>query len=207
MSLPLAKKEVIAAFDFDGTITYCDTLMPFLLHLSGSLKWLGKMILLSPLFIGFLLRLYSRQEVKEKVLTCFIKGMHIDQLQDAGHAFALGWLQQLVRPEALKRLHWHQKQGHRCILISASLDIYLSPWADQAGFHDLICSSLEEDSSGIVTGKLFGENCRGPEKTRRLSDLLGPLNQYVIYAYGDSKGDKELLAAADFAYYRKMPVE
>ncbi len=103
----------------------------------------------------------------------------------------------------MTRLHWHQRQGHRCVLVSASMDIYLKPWAAAAGFDDVVCSTLEFHD-GRVTGRLAGGNCYGDEKARRLAQLLGE-QDYTLYAYGDSRGDKELLAMADYGYYRWMP--
>jgi hypothetical protein len=49
-----------------------------------------------------------------------------------------------------------------------------------------------------LTGRLLGKNCYGPEKVQRLKTLLGSLEDYVIYTYGDSKGDRELLAIAQY---------
>jgi phosphatidylglycerophosphatase C len=39
---------------------------------------------------------------------------------------------------------------------------------------------------------------------RRLETLLGPRDGYTLYAYGDSRGDKALLSAADFPFYKKF---
>lgn len=47
------------------------------------------------------------------------------------------------------------------------------------------------------TGEMKGENCRAAAKVRRLEALLGALNQYELYAYGDSDGDAEMLEASD----------
>lgn len=200
--------NTVAAFDFDGTMTYCDSLMPFLLYLAGPVKWSYHLFILLPTFFLFLMRRRSRKETKEAVLNRFIKNMPLEELKSKGAAFAESkLLEYLVRSKALVRLHWHKEKRHRCILISASLDIYLSPWAKLMGFDDLICSSLEIDAEGKVTGKLNGENCRGEEKIRRLEALLGPRKDYILYAYGDSNGDKELLAYADHGYYKTMPQE
>ena len=87
-----------------------------------------------------------------------------------------------------------------CVLISASIDAYLDPWSKLAGFDHVICSRLETTPAGNVTGRLVGLNCWGPEKVRRLEELFGPLKKYTLYAYGDSRGDKELLAGADYPF-------
>ena len=196
------KKAIVAAFDFDGTLTTGDSLLPFLLFSSGKVKGWGKLFFALPAMIGFVLKLNSRQKAKESILTSFFGGMQIASLRKKGAEFAGGELNKMVIPSHMQRLKWHQEQGHRCVLISASVDLYLSPWAKQAGFDDLICSRPQVDEKGEFTGKLEGLNCWGPEKTRRLELLLGPKEGYELYAYGDSRGDQELLALADHPFYR-----
>jgi phosphatidylglycerophosphatase C len=195
----------IAAFDFDKTITDCDSLIPFLIYTTGYLKTGYKLLWLTPYFLGFALNCVSRQRVKEKVLTSFFQGSSQSFMKEKGLSFAAMVIDQRVKPEALERLKWHQKQGHRCILISASIDIYLAPWALKNGFTDLICSSPEVDDKGMITGKIRGLNCWGPEKKRRLLDLLGPKKNFTLYMYGDSEGDRDLLEIADYPFFRTFP--
>ncbi len=76
---------------------------------------------------------------------------------------------------------------------------------EKAGFDDVIATRLESHEDGTVTGKLSGANCFGSEKVRRLEALLGAREGYSLYAYGDSRGDKELLSSADYPYYRQIP--
>lgn len=200
------EKTVVAAFDFDGTITKRDTLISFLTFTAGKWQTAKKLTFLSPQLISYLLKLCSRQEIKEAVLDRFFKGMPYHQLEEMGEAFAKSsTLSRLIHPAALKRLEWHRRQNHRCILISASIDTYLKPWSIQKGFNELICSKLEVDQKGIVTGHLDGLNCWGAEKERRLLEVVGPRENYILYAYGDSRGDQELLSLADYPFYRKMP--
>jgi HAD superfamily phosphoserine phosphatase-like hydrolase len=91
------------------------------------------------------------------------------------------------------------------VVISASLDLYVRPWAINAGFDDVLATHLQTHEAGLVSGKLAGANCFGIEKVRRLQALLGDRDGYTLYAYGDSRGDRELLSSADYAYYRQMP--
>lgn len=206
MTLSLQEKPVIAAFDFDGTITKRDTLLSFLTFVAGKGQTAKKLALLSPKLLGFLFNLVSRQEAKEAILKRFFEGIPHQQLKEMGQAFAKSSvLSHLIYPAALKRLDWHRSQNHRCILISASIDTYLDPWSKKQNFNDLICSKLEVDPNGITTGHLQGPNCWGAEKERRLLELVGPRENFILYAYGDSRGDQELLKMADYPYYRKMP--
>lgn len=201
----MAKKPAaVAAFDFDGTISYNDTLASFLLFSVGLWRYTLKMLTLLPLFVAYLVGLRSRQQTKEKVLRRFFGGVPISKLRCLGKQFAEKGLPKHIRPEALERIAWHCARGDRCILISASLETYLDPWAKAHGFEATIASILESDGQGRFTGRLLGLNCRNHEKVRRLEEYAGPNTSYTLYAYGDSDGDKELLAAADYPFYRKL---
>ncbi|MDD5180379.1 MAG: HAD-IB family hydrolase, partial [Gallionellaceae bacterium] len=196
---------VVAAFDFDGTLTRRDTLLPFLLYLLGGAQVMRHALLLSPTLAGYGLGLINNGIAKERVFVQCLAGMEMDELQQQGERFAALVLPGLLRQEALQRLEWHRQQGHRCVAISASLALYVQPWALRAGFDGVIATHLETREDGRISGKLSGKNCFGIEKVRRLEALLGPRSGYTLYAYGDSRGDKELLSSADYAYYRQFP--
>lgn len=198
-------KPIVAAFDFDGTLTYRDTLFPFLLYADGIFPALGKLALQSPSLIKYLVGGQSRQETKEAVLTRFFAGKSREEVNKKGADFAAQHLDKHIRPEGWERLQWHQQQGHRCVLVSASLDVYLEPWGKRTGFQNVISSKMDVDAHGFTTGKLVGLNCWGPEKTRRMEEILGPRKDYILYAYGDSRGDQEMLETADFPFKGKIP--
>lgn len=200
-------KPVVAAFDFDGTLTRRDTLLPFLIHALGTPAVMRHALILSPTLAGYGLGLIRNDVAKERVFAQTISGTDIGVLRDKAAEFAEHKLPGLIRPEAIRRFDWHRKQGHRCVVISASLELYVKPWALKAGFDDVLASRLETREDGSITGKLSGGNCFGIEKVRRLEALLGARSGYTLYAYGDSRGDKELLSAADHGYYRRMPGE
>lgn len=198
-------KPVVAAFDFDGTLTHRDTLLPFLLYVFGPFRCLVNSVYLLPILAGYAFGFIRNDIAKTKVLRRFLAKMDFSELQIYARNFAELKLPTLLRSDAMERLHWHKQQGHRCILVSASLEIYLRPWASQAGFSDILGSRLETGSdSQRISGNLLGKNCFGPEKLRRLENLLGNRDDYILYAYGDSRGDKELLSAADYPFFRKF---
>ncbi len=195
-------KNIIAAFDFDGTLTYHDLLFPFLNYLSHPLYIARGVICALPYLPLGLYEPYYRQKAKEAILSQVIKGINLEEIKRKGDEFAKNIIPKKLRPEGIERLQWHQKQGHRCILISANIDIFLEPWALYAGFNDLICSKVAVDDHNKLTGKLLGLNCWGAEKIRRLLQVAGPKSHYTLYAYGDSKGDRELLQLADHRFFR-----
>jgi phosphatidylglycerophosphatase C len=195
-------KSIVAAFDFDHTLIDRDSLLPFLFYAQGPIKTSVKLISLVPDFIRYGIRSLSRQEIKERILTCFFKGWSYHDLERLGKDYADNVLDHFVKTEALQKIRWHQTQGHRCIVVSASPHFYLSPWASRHGFEAVLSSVLQIDPQNSVTGHLIGINCWGPEKVRRLLEYLGPRESFQLYAYGDSHGDSELLEIADFPFYQ-----
>lgn len=196
--------QVIAVFDFDHTFIDRDSLLSFLYFTHGYVKTVLGMVPMLPDFIKFGIGSLSRQELKEKILARFFKGKSLTEMQAKAKEYAEVELDYFIKPEALKRLHWHQKNGHTCMLVSASVDLYLLPWAQRHKFDQVLASRLEISSEGKITGKLIGLNCWGEEKKRRLIEAAGPKENFVLYAYGDSEGDKALLNMADNPFYRKF---
>lgn len=197
-------QSIIAIFDFDHTLTNRDSLLPFLFYVQGFWKTIYFLILLIPFFIRYLLGNLSRQSMKEKIITRFMGGRSFVDLQNLGKQYADNQLDRYLKPKAIKRLNWHQSQGHRCLLISASLEFYLIPWAMRHGFESVLASRLEITPDGDVTGRLNGLNCWGPEKERRLFAYLNAEEPAQFYVYGDSRGDQEILALAHYPFYRKF---
>lgn len=195
---------MVAAFDFDGTLTRRDTLFPFLLHVSGPLAFSFKFISLLPTLTAYALGMLRNDIAKQRVLRRFFANMPQSAIQQHALSFATLKLPALLRNEAMHRLAWHTQQGHRCIVVSASLENYLKPWASTVGFTNVLGSQLEILANGTASGNLHGENCFGAEKMRRLETLLGPRDGYILYAYGDSNGDKALLSAADYPFYKSF---
>ena len=113
-------------------------------------------------------------------------------------AFADEVLARHLREEAVQRADWHRTQGHRLVIISASLGAYLRPIGERLRFDAVLATELEAGPDGRLTGRMAGENVRGPEKARRLEAWLDGATPFV-WAYGDSSGDRELWARADRA--------
>ena len=197
----MARSNVVALFDFDGTITTRDSLLPFLWQLFGPVKLAGFALLMSPLLLGYLLRLIPNGVAKEKLLGRMLGGMPMNQLKSEAERFARDTLPHLVRPESAERIAWHLGQGHRVIIVSASLELYLKPWADALGIDEVLATRLAVEQ-GRAAGRFDGVNCFGAEKAQRIRDYLGDVSGLEFYAYGDSRGDREMLAMAEHAYYR-----
>jgi phosphatidylglycerophosphatase C len=178
--------RTVAAFDFDGTLTRRDSLLPFLASIVG---WPRLAVALGAQGRQFA---RDRDVAKELLLVRLLAGHSGDALRAAGRAYA-----QTVRiePQMRERVDWHRAQGHELVIVSASLDVYLTDVARGLGVDHILCTAVEV-ADARCTGKLLGGNCRGPEKAKRLRAHLGD-GDVVLWAYGDSAGDTEMLAMAD----------
>lgn len=189
-----AARAEVAVFDFDGTLVPGDSLLPFLVHLVGGATLARAMGRRGPA-IAAAYRRDGRNGAKAAVLAATVTGMPAAAADAAGERFALRLLRR-VRPEMARTVAAHRARGHRLVLVSASLAVYLEPFAAASGFSDVLATRLAVRPDGTLSGALEGANVRGPEKARRLRQLLGEAPAEV-WAYGDSAGDAELLGMAD----------
>ncbi len=191
----------VALFDFDGTLTRRDTLMPYLRFVVGTPAFLAGVARLAPSLLAYTAGLLRNDRAKEAVLTHFLRGRSIGTLREAGEIFARRTLPRMVRPQALGWLSRHRARGDVCVLVTASLDVYVEPWSKAQGFDAILCSRLETEGNA-VTGRLAGGNCYGEAKVRRIKEWLAGRETTEVWAYGDSRGDREMLEFADVAHYR-----
>ena len=192
--------KTLALFDFDGTITDRDSLADFIIYAVGLPRFLLGILVLSPILGLYVLKLVRNDFAKEKMLGYFFKGWTIDRLNTVGQNYALTRIHQIIRPQAQARLQWHRAQGHEVAIVSASAENWLQAWSEQQGFK-LIATRMAV-SNGVLTGRFEGNNCYGVEKVRRIKQVLDLANYERIYAYGDSSGDKPMLALAHEAFYK-----
>jgi phosphatidylglycerophosphatase C len=191
----------LALFDFDGTVTTKDTFAPYLVRAFGATR---VNIAFASLGMNALMvagGLSTRDRFKERLLDRLFTDADYASLESAGLEHA-GHVVRWYRPGALERILWHRERGHRLIMVSASLDLYLLPIARSLGFDDLLCTEIERDGSRC-TGRMKGRNCRAAEKVRRVERLLGrPLADFEVYAYGDTAGDAEMLEHSNHPSFR-----
>ncbi len=198
-----AAKPAIAAFDFDGTITWSDSFLPFLRHAVGFARFWSGLAILSPWMAAYAAGRIANDRLKERFLTTYLKGWSETELDAAAKSFCKSGMARLVNRDAMERLRWHADQGHRILIISASPEFYLRVWAETAGVDDVIGTRLDM-SNGRVSGRLTGPNCHGEEKVRRFESQVGPFSELEVFAYGDSKSDLPLLNRAAHAFYKSL---
>ena len=189
----------LVLFDVDGTLTHADTMFAFAVFAAGRWRLFLAIWLVSPILVGMKLGLVDRGRAKGMLLRVCFAGIAQDALQQAAVRFAAQRLPQLLRPGAQEQVQAYLDAGDRVLLVSASLDLWLAPIADALGV-SLI--STETAWAGERFVGLAGPNCRGPVKVRRIQAQLNPDDYTRSIAYGDSSGDREMLAMADEAHFQ-----
>lgn len=192
----------LALFDFDGTVTTRDSMLEFIRFAGGPARVIFGMGALWPLGGLYLMNGISSQKFTELLMRFFFRGVAQERVQELGEAFARSRLPRLVRPRALDRIRWHQENGHRVVVVSASFDVWLQPWCEENKLE--LLASRFEIRKGRVTGRFDGEECSGAEKVRRIRAFLNLQDYSRIYAYGDSPSDKPMLELAHESYFGKV---
>ena len=203
------KPIVIAAFDFDGTLTKRDTLQPFLARGLGWPRLLLALLICSPWLAGFALRLIPNHVAKQKLMMFTLKGRSVAEVDDWTNRWLAQDFSGQLQDWSMARLAEHKQAGHYCVMVSASPDIYLKRVAQQLGFAALLCTEMAV-MDGRLTGDMKTPNCHGKQKVLRLKAWMAERfgadsGAEVVYAYGDTSGDKPMLRLAEHAFYRGKP--
>src|SRR4051812_36852696 len=106
----------IAAFDFDGTLTRRDTLLPFLAKAFGVRALSEAVASVAPLAAraraGKLQSdLHHRDATKGALLQSLAAGRTASWLAEEGQRYATT-LGAKLRPEMVEQVRWHRDQGH-----------------------------------------------------------------------------------------------
>ena len=197
------RRSTIAIFDFDGTLTKHDTFFPFLIHCFGVKSFIKGIILNSPYLVLYFFKLYPNYKAKQKLIRFFFSKKDINQMKKCANSFVKDKMKNNIRKGAIKRFLWHKKMGHTTILISASLELYISIWGGEYGFDYVEGTKLKLFKSKY-TGEINGLNCYGTEKVTRLKKIFGEdFSNNLTYGYGDGSGDRFFLEKCNVVHTKK----
>lgn len=194
----------LALFDFDGTITHREMFRPFLEFAVPPKRRMLASIVLAPILIGYKLKLVPGDVIRAWAVRFGLTGVDASQASEQGRRFAHEVLPGVLRDIALDRIRWHKQQGDKVVVVSAALDVYLAHWCEQHEL-ELICSELEI-KNGVLTGRYRGAQCASKEKPRRVRASYDLTTFPVVYAYGDTREDLDMLQIAHRRYFRWQEV-
>jgi len=189
----------IAAFDFDGTLTHKDSVVTFLKWKAGPAAFYAK-LLQRPQYLWGMIAARSRGESKLAMIN-WVLGETVDvEFEEAVQSFFEAHKSSLLRPDALKAWETHAKLGHERVIVTGAMETLVQPFASHLGANRVIGTRVGFDP---VNKRLLSEspNCIREQKVLRLREVYGE-DVSLIAAYGDTKGDFEMLKIAQQPHYR-----
>ena len=197
-------KKKLYCFDFDGTLTTSDTLLEFIKYAKGRGRFLMVFLMYSPLLVMMKLHLYPNWKAKQQIFAHLFAGMRIEKFDALCRGFAEE-SQHLLRPKGITLVHEALVTGAQVFIVSASIDNWVRPFFDIRNLKGVqVLGTQIEVEDGKLTGNFKSNNCYGKEKVHRIAEVLKSFerSEYEIEAFGDSRGDKEMLAFADKGHFK-----
>jgi len=194
----------LALFDFDHTVTTCDTYGRFLRRVATPEQLAQAWWKVGPWLLAYRLKLISAARIRARVTRLTFSNRHSEDIATQAADYARDVLPGVVRPQMLEQIRWHLQQRHTVVIVSGSLDLYLRPWCESLGL-GLICNRLES-RDGRLTGRYADGDC-GPRKAEHIRQRYDLSRFQRIHAYGDSCEDRPMLALAHDRWYRGKPLK
>jgi len=197
----MKENNTIAFFDFDGTITNRDIFWDYLFYrLKNGLSPI-KLLQSLPVFISYSLKIMNNEKAKQLIFGKLFGGELVDFFQKTVQDYYQTSFSGRVRKDALTKILWHKSSMHQVYIVTANFDLIVQKFAVEQEIK-FIATELHI-ADNVITGKFKTFNCYGQEKVNRIKNTVPNLDAFTkIYAYGDSKGDREMLAMATDPFYR-----
>jgi phosphoserine phosphatase len=109
----------LALFDFDGTITFSGTFLPFVYRAVEPTRMAVGKVVLSPLIAVYKLGILSSSRMRASIVRVGFRGRQAADVRRIGLEYGREVLPGVVRPEALEKIRWHKGQGDRIAVVSA----------------------------------------------------------------------------------------
>ncbi len=186
-------------FDFDGTLTYKDTMFLFLKFYNRR-KFYFSFVKHVPLFILLKINLLEAEKVKRSFISSVLKGETKNRIQQQAHLFFQKYYPELIRRNALDFISGMDREKVESLIVTASLDLWVQPFADHFGMK--LLATTAEFKDDIFTGNFVGINCNGDEKVNRILGEIKNKQFDKTIAFGDTKADQAMLNWADESHFR-----
>lgn len=197
---PADAPRPVVAFDFDGTLTAYDSFSDFLRWRTGWTRFVSGLARMAPALVRYAVD-RDRERAKAAAVAEFLAGLSRTELESEARAYAEAEWERLMRPDALSAFARWKAEGARVVIVTASPEMTVAPFAERLGADELLGTRLALGPDGRITGALEGANCRGAEKVARLRARFGP-DVRLAAAYGDTSGDREMLEIAEIRGWR-----
>ena len=188
--------------DFDGTLTTTDSMMSIIIYQRGKLGLALSLLRILPWLILMFMGRYSNQRTKERLLhNCFGK-MTEEDFNTFCQSFADSH-RHILRKSVYDRLIEAKKNGDEVVVVTASPENWVSRLVPE---FKILGTKME--FCPCFTGRFLTPNCYAQEKVNRIlaayPELKTDRKTYHVTAFGDSRGDREMLAFADEQIFKPI---
>src|SRR5690606_23328517 len=142
----------LSIFDFDGTLTYRDSFVPFLRYAFGNYRF--GLRLAGSASPHYLYGGMTRDQMKVRLIRSFLRGVELPWFEERARAYCELYWSRMMRPLGLKAVAEELAAGRLVTLCSASPAQMLRPFAERLGV-GLIGTELEVQD-GRLTGEIVG---------------------------------------------------
>lgn len=193
----------LAAFDLDGTLLKGHVWRGIIKHhrerkMKRLFLWLFALTHY-PLWLLAKAGLWNGVQFRIKWMEDFagiFKGFKREEIREILSAVLEDELEQEIRADLLDTLKEHQAKNHIVILVSGTFEDLLHLFREKIGVEHVLGTKVEF-KKGRCTGRVIGAACMGPEKVRRIQELISEKGLEVdlssSFAYADSISDLPLL--------------
>jgi phosphatidylglycerophosphatase C len=135
--------DPIVAFDFDGTLTTRDSFTAFLRWRTPPTRWILGGLRLVPAALSYIGH-RDRGRIKAAAVREFLRGVTRERLESDARRFAELHSRSLLRPDAVMAWKRWREERVRLVIVTASPDIVVAPFARGLGADDVIGTRLPE---------------------------------------------------------------
>lgn len=190
------RTDVVAVFDLQRTIAAATLVEHYLWielaarpvrHWPGSL---ANLLALGPRYLG------AERRDRSDFIRTFMRryeGIAEEELRGVVARVVEPSLRRGLLTEAVERVRAHRAAGHRTVLVTGEIDVFVEPLAGL--FDEIVAGSMEKDAEGRWTGHLAASPLVGEARAawlRRYARERG-VDLAESYAYGDSYADRSWL--------------
>jgi phosphatidylglycerophosphatase C len=189
----------VALFDLDGTLTWRDTLLPYLSGFLLRRPWRVFRLWGAPQALYRYWMDRDHGALKSRMIRMIMGGAQRSAVEAWTEHFVMQLKpKQRFRPLGLAVVEAHRTAGDHLVLMSASPDLYVPQIGRLLGFERTVCTEIQWQGERL-DGRLSSANRRGEEKSRCLEWLRQQYRGLPIIAYGNSSSDLDHLREADRA--------
>ena len=195
-------EKIGAFFDFDETLLDTESSRLGIKYL-WERRQVSRTFILKAFVAGFLYkRHWITDEQTAKILLRLYRNRRLAEFTDGSAVFYREILKPRLAPKILAKVIEHRDQGHSLVLISGSIRYMLEPVARDLGFEHLLCTDLEENADGLLTGKPKGPLCLDTTKRHLATELAQRtgIDLKRSYAYGNHQADLPLLESVGYPH-------